>query len=233
MDTESLVKRFEEAVRNEPHSHFRSLLVAVINAIPYVGGTLGSLLDDYIPNSKQERILSFIKDISVETEKLKNRLELGKIETDSFAYIFEKSLRSVGLDYQKDKVEAYKSIILNSLLPNAKSDEIREYFLNLVDSLTPIHIRVLKAVKKPQEFHDNSIDKSDSTVTIEEDQIFHFPLEPYSNELVMSAWRDLYSKGLVKQSKTIAGDGTYEKTIIKGELTEFGHDFINFITMPL
>jgi hypothetical protein len=232
MSAESLIKRFEEAVKKEPPIHFRSLLVAAINAIPAVGGTLASLFDDYIPSSRQERILSFIRDISIEIEHLKYQLDMDKIQTDSFAYIFEKSLMSIGLDYQKDKMEAYKSIILNSLMPNTESAEIREYFFNIVDSLTPIHIRILKAIKCPQESRYFQTVKSDSTITIEEDRIFLFQLEPYPEELIGSAWKDLHSKGLVKETKSTIESSGGERTAVKGELTEFGRNFINFITMP-
>jgi len=41
--------------------HVRNLVVAGLNAIPCVGGTLASLFDSYIPKQKEKRLVAFVK----------------------------------------------------------------------------------------------------------------------------------------------------------------------------
>ncbi|MBC2710546.1 MAG: hypothetical protein HGJ94_05980 [Desulfosarcina sp.] len=230
MVNESIVKKYEEAIQNKPEDHFRSVFVAALN--PILGGSLASLFDDYIPDSRQKRLEQFIGALTVETERLKDKLNLEIIKTDSFAFLFESVIRAVGSNYQTEKLEAYRSILVNSLKPRSQSEELKEYYLNLLESLTPVHIRVLKAVKQPQEFSCSTKSNAAGIYAVVDEPMFHFPMEPYSKELIMCTWKELHSKGLVKELKIISENGTYESTTVKGQLTEFGQNFINFITTP-
>ena len=110
MDKESLPREFELAVKKEGKDHLRAITKAALNL---VGGTFASLFDDYIPNARQKRIEMFIKELAKEAEDIKHKLRLEYVRTDTFAYLFEKTLRSVASNYDSIKLQAYRAILLN------------------------------------------------------------------------------------------------------------------------
>jgi len=53
-------------------------------------------------------------------------------------------------NHSREKREALRNAIQNSALPGAPDEELQLLFLGLVDTLTPMHLRLLKLFSEPQ-----------------------------------------------------------------------------------
>lgn len=195
--------------------HVRNLLVAGLNAIPCVGGTLASLFDSYIPKQKEKRLVSFVEELSVEIDKVKDQIKENVIHTDNFAFIFERTFRGAIENYQKEKIDLYKAIFINSLTDKLNlNDEEKEIFLNLANDLTVRHIKIMAILR-----NNNS-----GGLT----QVVKTSFPDYNQESIFYIMDDLRNKGLVHQKGALYDDSLFNNF---NQLSEMGKRFVEFITL--
>ena len=199
--------------KNNKFDTTRSFLVAGLAGVPLIGGSLTSLIDDFIPTQKSKRLDCVINKISIDIEKISDKIKTDVINTDNFAYIFEKTLKGVMDNYQQEKIDCYRAILLNSLTnDNNLSNEQQEIFLQLLDNLTVTHVIIIAIL-----FNNNSGD------LIEIIQKSYSSLDINNINYIMD---DLRKKGLVHQKGQI-GDNSLNTN--SNQLSEMGKKFTNFI----
>lgn len=54
--------------------------------------------------------------------------------------------------HQAEKLEALRNAVVNSAFPDAPEDSMQQMFLNLVDRLTPWHLRILRMLQNPEKW---------------------------------------------------------------------------------
>src|SRR6056297_1173876 len=113
---------------------------------------LSSLISNYIPDRRFLRLEKFSEELSEELSRIEDNIDENFITTDEFAFIFEQCFKAVSENYQKDKLDSFKAIIINSAIDRKIGNEEREYFLNLTNSLTILHLRVLKFLYSPHDY---------------------------------------------------------------------------------
>jgi hypothetical protein len=213
--------------------HVVNLLKAALSTIPFTG-FIASLLSDYIPNTKHERLLRFSNDIVDELGKIKDQIDESKINKDELAFIVEKCFQGVAENYQKSKLEAFKAIFINSIsnLRSNKDIEI-EYYINLTNRLTSLHIEILAFLKSPKDHYESlGLKINNIHPTFLEAFKAAFNVNP---EIVYSAFNDLYEYGFINKkaedfSSGIILAGTLEKKF-KFILSQKGESYIRFITI--
>lgn len=127
----------------------RNSVIAAIAGIPFVGGTMASLAEDFIPSQKEKKLIAFIAMVSQDVEDIKDKINFYKINTDEFAFVFEKTLKGVIDNWQKEKIDCYRAIFVNALTNNNDiSDEEQELFIQMLDSLTVRHIKIMAFINK-------------------------------------------------------------------------------------
>ena len=195
--------------------HIKNLIVAGFNIIPYVGGVLASLFDSYIPKQKEKRLVAFVEELSVEIDKVKDQIKEDIIHTDNFAFIFERTFRGAIENYQKEKIDLYKAIFINSLIDKLSlNDEEKEIFLNLANDLTVRHIKIMAILRK-----NNSGELT---------QVVKTSFPDYDQESIFYIMDDLRNKGLVHQKGTLYDDSLSNNF---NQLSEMGKRFVEFITL--
>ena len=122
--------------------HIINIFKAVLATAPFTGG-LSSLISDYIPSQRQLRLEEFAQNLANDIKNVKTEINEKYILTDEFAFIFEKCFKGAVENYQKEKIIAYKAILINSLTDYDVSQNEKEYYLNLVESLSLLHIQIL------------------------------------------------------------------------------------------
>ena len=233
----SLVKRADELDETEIVDHIHNIATAGLSAIPFVGGSLSSLIDNYIPKRKEERFRKFLRDLAEDVERVKGDLDEQAnehVRTDEFAYLLEKSFRGAVESYHEDKGEAYRAILVNSLLPNAPDEDHKLYFVSLLDAFTPLHIRILRILRDPVAY-DEETGKGvgeGGGITTTRLQILRTLMPEYQDELLEGMWRDLNIRGMVSVD-SLRGMIT-DKGILqmRGLLTPLAEQFIGFVTVP-
>lgn len=228
----SLRKRVEKIVSSSPAEHILNILKAVVATAPYCGG-LASLMTDYIPSGKQRRFEEFTEQFAKDLKKLEEQIDQNKILTDEYAFIFEKCYRGVAENYQKEKLDAFRGILVNTLMETKISEDEKEYFLGLVNNLSVLHIRILKFMYDPKSYletHNIPLDRIRGGFS----EFFPIAIPGIELQVIEAAFSDLYQYGLIGTDKKIfkavtAGKGL---ELLGDRVSELGKRFITFCTVP-
>lgn len=139
-----------EIRRGSIQDRIRGLFVNYVGEIPVLGPALSSLLSEYIPERRQNRLYEFLDDFLTELKNLKEdnaaKIDIDYLYSEEFGYIFEETLQLVTKAYQKEKKIAFKNILLHSLLDKEVDQDIKEIYLHLVDELTDFDIFILRKI---------------------------------------------------------------------------------------
>ena len=192
----------------------RNGIIAGLNVIPLIGGSLGSLADSYIPKKKEERLIAFVEDLAKRVRAIEKDIKPEKVETEIFAYVFERTFTGVAQNFQQDKIDSYKAVLTNSLTDRFELDnEETEIFLNILDSLTIRHLRILAILKQ---------NTNGDLVTV-----IQTSYSDYDKDTITYIMDDLRSKGLIPLKPTI-----YDADLGNNfnQLSDMGKKFTDFIT---
>ncbi len=212
--------------------HFVNFMKAALATTPFAGG-IATLIDDYIPSTKQKRLEQFVKQLGQDLDALRDRISEDAFLNEEFSFAFEKCFRGVAENYQKEKLEAYRGILLNSAIgSNVEADEA-EYYISLVDRLSALHLRILGFMANPDDFLTaRGIPKEQITGGFA--NFFPVAIPGVGLEAIKSAFGDLHQLGLISTDKSIfhtttAGQGL---DLLGNRVSNAGQDFIRFCTTP-
>jgi hypothetical protein len=126
--------------------------------------------------------------------------------------------------HQDEKLEALRNAILNVVSRNAPDEALQLVFLNLVDTFTDWHIRILRLFQSPPQ-QENLMSGALSQVLENA-----FPELRGQRDFYDSVWRDLYLRSLVGTENLHAmGTGT---GLGQKRTTKIGDKFLAFIEGP-
>ncbi|MHC4791264.1 MAG: hypothetical protein ACYS8Y_07485 [Planctomycetota bacterium] len=114
------------------------------------------LFSSVITPSLEKRRDKWIESVAGGLKKLEEKVEDFKIENlrenESFVSVVMQASKAAIRNHREEKLEALRNVVLNAARPNAIEENLQLVFLNVVDSLTPSHIKVLKLLyyKTPQ-----------------------------------------------------------------------------------
>jgi len=166
----------------------------------------------------------------LEAEKKISLEDIQKDETfiDTVMHASQAAMRSS----HDEKRRALLNGILNSALPDPPDESLRQVLVNLVDTLTVWHIRILSlfhgpeawAAKRGLTFPDLSM--GGLSAVIEN----CFPELRGRRDFYDTVWRDLFTRGLVSTESVhgmMTGQGLRAK-----RTTDLGDRFLRFIQEP-
>ena len=207
-----------------------NIFKAALSSAPFLGG-LASLLTDYIPSARFIRVEQFTKDVANDMSRLKEQIKSDYINTDNFAYIFEKCFRGAAENPQREKLDAFRGVLLNSIIIDISWEE-KEYFLSVVNALSVLHIRILKFLDNPKIYL--------AEAGIPEEKIrggfsdfFPEAIPGINIEVIKSAFGDLHRAGLINTDPQIfktmtSGQGLQ---LLGHRVSDLGKNFIEFCTV--
>ena len=126
--------------------------------------------------------------------------------------------------HQAAKLDALRNAIINVAKGQAPDEALQNVFLNLVDSFTELHLRILKVFQAPTPPSNMSMGGLSSVLE------HNIPELRGNRELYDQLWKDLYSRGLVNTDGlhvTMTGNGLGQK-----RTTGIGDAFLKFIEEP-
>lgn len=228
--------------------HLLALIKAAFELVPGVGGAISTLIDEYYPDRQWERLISFVEDLARRLRWIEHQVKAERIPTEEFGHLFFDTLRSAYRDYQQEKLEAYRAILLNTLIaPDFIPDE-SELFLSLVRELAVHHIQMLRVLYQPQESisEDIRFESQDGQYVMSIRGVLHRVFAGAPEGFVDAIWTGLSARGLVHAS-SYEGTRKLSKSLPPGKmvdftddvfrqlpgcLTPFGGRFVQFITDP-
>jgi hypothetical protein len=108
-----LTKKVDESFTTSNQDHLLNVLKAMLNAVPIVGGSLASLLSDYIPKAREVRLKDFLADFAQELSEVSEKVDTTNIESERFSEVFAKTLKSVAETHSKEKRDVFKSFLIS------------------------------------------------------------------------------------------------------------------------
>ena len=225
-----IVKRIEDKVRE---SNIADIILRVFKAglSKTKFGPFTNLILDFIPNKRFLRLEKFAQELAEDFNKLDEKIDVNFMTTDEFDFIFEQCFRAASENYQKIKLDSFRAIIINSTIDKKINNDEREFFLNLTNSLTVLHLKILNFMFDPHKYlSDNNI--PENTVSGGFEEFFPKVFRNVDLEIIKMAFDDLYNYGLLTSDKgifrtimTVSGFEALIKRVSKN-----GERYINFIT---
>jgi hypothetical protein len=137
-------------VRKTKTDHVLSVIRASVSLIPVVGGSISSLIGDYIPTATQRSIEEALKLLSEKLTALQDRIDTETINKDEFSELFKSSYLLIQRSHQRKKIEAAVNLIVNILLkkddPKHLSYTELDHFARCLDLLSIGALEVLDAI---------------------------------------------------------------------------------------
>lgn len=209
-------------------------LRAILALIPFVGGAFSTLASELIPNWKLERLLRFVAALKVDLEALGNRIDGEYLKKEQFGYIFEKTFRAILLNYQIEKLDALRNVLLNSMLRTDIRQDVKEYLLHLAESLDTLHMRFLAVLQNPMEYYRKKqltdVDSLGGSMMTELRRCF----PELSDGGIHAVWNDLYNYAIVGATSNNLGVmiSSTGSRALTGQLSDFGKLLVSFIGSP-
>jgi hypothetical protein len=212
--------------------HILNILKAVLSVTPFASA-IASLMTDYIPSARSQRLEQFAEQIAEDLLHLQDRVDANYLQTDEFAFMFEKCFRAVAENPQRDKLEAFRGILVNSAIRKDLTGGEKEYFLNLALNLTTLHIRILRFMATPESYLA-AAGIPHASIQGGFSHFFPIALPGVQLDVIRSAFDELFRYGLINTDKSIFGTMTAGQglDLLKGRVSEFGQRFITFCAVP-
>jgi hypothetical protein len=212
--------------------HILNIIKAGLSTAPFTGG-IASLMTDYIPAARVRRLEQFAEAVANDLRRLQDKVKSDYLVTDDFAFMFERTFRAVAENPQREKLEAFRGILVNSAIRKDLSEEEKEYFLNLAMNLSTLHIRIVKFMAKPDEYlAEAGIPKE--SIQGGFGHFFPIALPGIQLDVIRSAFADLYRYGLTNTDETIFGTMTAGQglELLGDRVSKLGNRFIQFCSVP-
>lgn len=211
-----------------------SVIKAAVNAVPYVGGSLASLMDDFIPTELNKRKDNLLLQLEKDFKDLEDRINTEVLKESYFISIFLSSFKSAMATEKQEKIDCYRAIILNAAIAQQPNTDEIQMMLRITDSLTPLHIKLIKLFNDPQRYLVENPDIQAKLTNVSMGGINTLTLAcfpEYNQELIKVALKDLTIMGI---GNGLEGGITMTRNgILSPRLTEFGKKYLTFITMPV
>lgn len=212
---------------------------ATVSLIPILGGPAADLFDAVTaPMLSKRRDAWMVMFAEAINELHANKFDIDKlIHDEKFITIVTYASQVAIRNHQKEKLEALKNVVLNSVIYNhILIDDLELILLNLVDSFTPSHIKVLTLIKenKPEELQKKILKTLNNVRSINGNYDFNqvlIEIYPELKNTLTFVIDDLKSKnfilGVWKDGYVITRSG-----YLRISLSEYGERFLDFITAP-
>lgn len=129
----------------------RSIAKAGLSAIPVIGGPAVELFQNVVQPPLEKRRAIWMARVGEKLQELeRNGLDLESLqENEQFIsaamYASQLALRT----HQEEKLTALRNAVTNIAIGQAPEEALQHLFLDFVDSLTEIHLRILKLFQAP------------------------------------------------------------------------------------
>ena len=232
-DESALEKWERQKAEGQPFAeHILNIIKAGLSAAPFTGA-IASLMTDYIPTTKAKRLEEFAEQVAKDLYNLRDSVNAKYLQTDDFAFMFEQSFRAVAEHPQKEKLKAFRGILVNSATAKGYTEEEKEYFLNLAMNLSTLHIRILKFMAMPDKYLEEAGIPKES-ISGSFSNFFPIAIPGVRLEVIRSAFGELNRYGFTNTGESVFGTMTSGQglDLLRGRVTELGNRFIQFCTSP-
>ena len=204
-----------------------------LGAIPIVGSIASELLGLLVTPPLEKRRQDWMTEVGT---KLKELEENSKIDLSTLAdneQFIDTVLVATTLALktsEKEKIKAFQNAILNTALGVSSDNTKGQIFLNLLDTFTIWHIKILHFIDNPTKWFENAGQNPPNFMMGNLSSVLTNAFPPLSGqqELLDVIWRDLHDNGFHNTSglmTTMSGNG-----LLANRTTQLGQEFLKFIS---
>ena len=226
----------ENELKNTYGDYAHSVVNAAVSSIPVLGSAASEIFNMVIATPLEKRKEKWMLKIAESLGELQdkvNAFDVHKLcENELFISVLNRASQLALSNHQEEKISALKNAVMNTAL-NIPIDENEEMmFLNMIDAMTPWHLKIISYFDNPEErFKEFSIKPMEymmgsPLVPLQE----FYPELKSRNDFINLIVNDLYNKGVftIKDLNcTMSSSGMYAS-----RLTEYGRRFFNYIKEP-
>ncbi|EPY08218.1 hypothetical protein PAALTS15_05803 [Paenibacillus alvei TS-15] len=223
-------------LKKTPGDLVHSIVKTGISAIPVIGGGASELFSLLVAPPASKRRDQWLEKLAQGIEELKRNVPEFDVnslkDNDIFITTVLQATHVAIRNHQEEKLIALRNAVLNSAIGIEIDENIQLMFLNMVDSLTPWHLRILTFFQNPSKwFEDNQRPAPQlnmgSPARILEAAYNELNGKREFYDIVIN---DLNSRGLLGTANlyiTMSGDGALAQ-----RTTDFGDMFVSYISPP-
>jgi hypothetical protein len=225
--------RIERTLTGSPAAEtVLNIFKAVLSTTPFTGG-ISSLITDYIPSSRVLRLEAFAERVANDLKDVATKVDADYLNTDEFAFMFERSFRGAAENYQREKLDAFRGILVNSAIRSDVKQEEKEYFLVLANNLSVLHVRILRFMAEPRAYLVD-LQIAERSVQGSFSEMFGQVIPGVDPTIIESAFGDLYQLGLITTDKSIFHTMTSAQgmQLLGNRVADLGRRFVEFCRSP-
>jgi hypothetical protein len=230
---EKALRRLKDVLPASMSEHVLHILKAALATAPFAGG-IASLMSDYIPSHRVKRLEAFAEQLGKDLDELKSQVQSDRIESDEYAFLFERCFRGASDFPQREKLEAFRGILVNALLPSNLTTDQQEYFLTLVERLSPIHLRMLRFMSDARGYLA-AMSIPESKIQGGFSHFFPVAFPGVPAEVIRAAFAELHNLGFTNTPPDIFGTMTSAQGLhlLGDRLTPLAKQFVAFCQSPV
>lgn len=206
---------------------------AVLGSIPVVGATASELLQLLVTPPLEKRRNEWMIEVGEKLKQLEQKEELDLIKLSNNDVFIDVVLQTTQLALrtsEKEKIQYFKNVILNSAVEENPNITEVQIFLNFISTFTVWHIKILKLFDNPENWFKKNGKSLPNYMAAGLSNVLEeaYPELNGKRELYDLIWDDLLRAGLHKTSglhTTMTGSG-----LMTPRTTTFGKEFLEFIT---
>lgn len=197
---------------------------AGLSAIPVVGGAAVELFQHIVQPPLERRRKDWMEAVGEKLVELEQRgvdidaLQRNERFISTVMHASQLALRT----HQKEKLAALRNVIANAARGQSPEEALEHMFLDFIDSLSDLHVRILRLFQAPRPPPNMSMGGLSDVLE------HNMPELRGRRDLYDQFWRDLQSRGLVSTGglhTTMSGSGLGQK-----QTTGLGDQFLSFIS---
>jgi hypothetical protein len=211
-----------------------ALAKGAISAVPLIGAPAAELFSLVVTPPLERRRAEWVNAIAERLKELESNVQGFKIEALKDNPLFITTVMHATIvalrNHQKEKLDALQNAVVNSARGVDIEESLQLMFLNMVDELTPLHLRVLKYFDNPVKWSEKygiklSMYMGGASRGLEA----ALPELKDQRDLYDTLVMDLYNRGLVSADKTVLHAMMSEQGILASRATELGKKFLKYI----
>lgn len=205
----------------------------VLGAIPFAGSLASELFGLIVTPPLEKRKQNWMTEVGKKLQELeeKSQIDLSSLATNEQFIDTVLVATSLALKTSEmEKIIAFQNAILNTATGECPDKTKGQIFLNLLDTFTVWHIKILHFIDNPSKWFKSAGQTPPQLLMGSLSSVLKSAFPPLSGqqELLDVIWRDLHDNGLHNTGglmTTMSGDG-----LLANRATQLGQEFLRFIS---
>jgi len=205
-----------------------------LNAVPVAGGVLSQIAGAIISKRQNRRLNQFLTDLADNLKDLEQRVNKEFLQTENFQDLAEDLLSKAADTRQQEKLDAFRAILVNTVISSRPSYEEAAEIADLVDRWQVRHVILLRILADPvaaDQKLGNIVGRGGTPATTIS-SILGKLLPDWDDDQIDRTWKDLYDAQIHRTPGTtsmMTDRGIHQ---LQNRLSDFGSKVTRYLAGP-